>query len=116
MPKSSACSLFMSCFLLLVIALSHSQHYIEDQECVSILPKNYKKYEVPVYQVPIDDVLSVGYSLRPALWSRWSPSILAWLQSGQASSAASGGILLPKSHVRWLGEDVQQPRFSPGAS
>ncbi|GFV02890.1 hypothetical protein TNCV_3610191 [Trichonephila clavipes] len=23
--------------------------------------------------------------------------------------------ILPKSHVRWLGESGQQPRFSPGA-
>ncbi|GFT67119.1 hypothetical protein TNCV_782801 [Trichonephila clavipes] len=28
---------------------------------------------------------------------------------------ASGGIL-PKSHVRWLGESGQQPQLSPGAS
>ncbi|GFX88483.1 uncharacterized protein TNCV_2279511 [Trichonephila clavipes] len=31
---------------------------------------------------------SVGYSTSPVHWSRWSPSILAWPQIGQASSAA----------------------------
>ncbi|GFW36712.1 uncharacterized protein TNCV_1220441 [Trichonephila clavipes] len=30
---------------------------------------------------------SVGYSLSPVHWSRWSSSILAWLQSGQAPLA-----------------------------
>ncbi|GFX85301.1 uncharacterized protein TNCV_2675761 [Trichonephila clavipes] len=40
---------------------------------------------------------SVGYSSSPVYWSRWSPSILVWPQSGQASSAASGGLLPKKS-------------------
>ncbi|GFV87454.1 hypothetical protein TNCV_4034261 [Trichonephila clavipes] len=45
---------------------------------------------------------SVGYSSSPVHCSRWSPSILAWPQSGQAS----GGIL-PKSHTLWLGKSGQ---------
>ncbi|GFX28458.1 uncharacterized protein TNCV_1152671 [Trichonephila clavipes] len=31
---------------------------------------------------------SAGHSTSPVHWSRWSPSILAWPQSGQASLAA----------------------------
>ncbi|GFX50492.1 hypothetical protein TNCV_2421301 [Trichonephila clavipes] len=54
---------------------------------------------------------SVGYSSSPVHCSRWSPSILAWPQSGQAS----GGIL-PKSHTLWLGKSGQQVRLFPGAS
>ncbi|GFT82697.1 uncharacterized protein TNCV_1634561 [Trichonephila clavipes] len=32
---------------------------------------------------------SAGYSTSPVHWSRWSPSILAWPQSGQASLSAT---------------------------
>ncbi|GFY18086.1 hypothetical protein TNCV_3385771 [Trichonephila clavipes] len=41
---------------------------------------------------------SAGYSSSSLHWSRWSPSILAWPQKGQASSAArsSQGKYIPK--------------------
>ncbi|PRD33390.1 UNVERIFIED_CONTAM: hypothetical protein NCL1_17694 [Trichonephila clavipes] len=32
---------------------------------------------------------SAGYSTSPVHWSRWSPPILAWPQSGQTSLAAT---------------------------
>ncbi|GFY04033.1 hypothetical protein TNCV_1198111 [Trichonephila clavipes] len=33
-----------------------------------------------------------------------------------SSQVNPGGGILPKSHVRWLGERGQQPQLSPGAS
>ncbi|GFV70619.1 uncharacterized protein TNCV_3842001 [Trichonephila clavipes] len=39
------------------------------------------------YMTPIYSRSQIGYSSRPVLWNRYPPSILAWPQSGQASSA-----------------------------
>ncbi|GFU57037.1 hypothetical protein TNCV_1779051 [Trichonephila clavipes] len=54
------------------------------------------------------------------LWGRKSSSKLAWPQSGPSQGGQQPGqvsrSILPKSHVRWLGESRQRPRLSPGAS